>query len=154
MAEKYDIIRPFKPGTYESKMFPKSEDEDYMHYVITEGGKLTYDTGASVGLGEEWTRWIAELGPFRLIEESKPREPKAHTTTVIKARESWTRKNRVVSITSGHAAISMTIANDPTPYPFDGDGRTTLTPDQAEQIANDILERVAEIRRANEEAGA
>lgn len=152
MAENYTIIKPLKPGTYESKRFQKSEDKENMYYVVTEEGMLTYDTGENVAFGEGWTNWVEDLGPFRLVEEPKPREPKAHTTTRIKARLNWEGIEKIVDITSGRAAVSLSVRPNPSEY-GDTTGTTNLTPDQAEQLAKDILERVAEIR-TNEEAGA
>lgn len=91
----------------------------------------------------------------KYVELVEPRERKAHTTTIVKARENWGEKNRIIKITSGSRAIGVTIADDPTPYPYEGDGRANLTPEQAEEIANDLLERVAEIRAGlAAEAGA
>lgn len=72
---------------------------------------------------------------------------KAHTTTVISTLLSWHDKERIISITSGTGAISMSIR--PKPHPFgDLSGSTSLTPEEAEEIAHDLLARVAEIRAA------
>ncbi|AXC36214.1 hypothetical protein SEA_LYELL_111 [Microbacterium phage Lyell] len=55
-------------------------------------------------------------------------------------------QDRIVRITSGTKAVGLAVLDDPTPYPADYRGMTTLTADQAEEIANDLLARVAEIR--------
>ena len=70
---------------------------------------------------------------------------KAGTMTLIPSVLSWFDQDRMVRVTSGTGAISLDVG----PNPFDyGNikGSTTLTPDQAEHLAQDLLARVAEIR--------
>lgn len=141
---EYPIAKPTEPGRYESSQYPLSDSAGFMAYNITRDGKVTYDDGEPVfGISSKPFDILYRLGPFRLLE---PLTPKAHTSTVIKTRESWVGESRIVKITSGTKAIGLSVLDDPTPYPSDYKGVTTLTADQAEEIANDLLARVAEIR--------
>lgn len=70
---------------------------------------------------------------------------KAHTTTLIPTSLSWSDQDRMVKVTSGTGAISLSVQPNPAKY-GDISGSTTLTPDQAEELAHDLLARVAEIR--------
>ena len=82
------------------------------------------------------------------------KEPKMFTTTTINTREEWINQDRVVSITSGRGGLTLNVKPNPASI-FESSGRTGLTVEQAEQLANDLLERVAEIRAGlKEEAGA
>lgn len=67
------------------------------------------------------------------------------TTTTLATREHWINEDRMVSLTSGRGGLSLTVAPNPSLY-GDMSGTTGLTPEQAEQLGNDLLERVAEIR--------
>ncbi|WMI33981.1 hypothetical protein SEA_ERENYEAGER_111 [Microbacterium phage Erenyeager] len=142
-AAEYPITDPTEPGRYESRRYPVREG-GAEGYVITEDGQLLYDGGESVFWRDyDWREVIYRLGPFRKLE---PVTPKSHTTTVVKTRETWAMQDRIVRITSGTKAVGLAVLDDPTPYPADYKGMTTLTADQAEEIANDLLARVAEIR--------
>lgn len=84
---------------------------------------------------------------------SVKREPKMFTTTTLATREEWINQDRIVSITSGRGGLTLNVKPNPGSI-FESSGRTGLTPDQAEELANDLLERVAEIRAGlKEEAG-
>lgn len=90
----------------------------------------------------------------KYVELVKSRPVKAHTTTRIMARLNYENVEKIVDITSGSKALTLTVKPNPSIY-GDATGTTNLTLEQAEQVANDVLERVAEIRRNEaEEAGA
>ncbi|UVG34166.1 hypothetical protein SEA_PAVLO_110 [Microbacterium phage Pavlo] len=93
----------------------------------------------------------ATSGSLTLVSRA---ESKAHTTTTIATRQDWGGEERIVNVTSGSAALSLSVIPNPSLVGHDYQGSTNLTPEQAEQLANDILDRVAEIRAGqNEEAG-
>lgn len=70
---------------------------------------------------------------------------KMHTTTTISTILSWHDQERIVSVTSGSAALSLSVLENPHKV-GDMRGSTSLTPEQAEELAHDLLVRVAEIR--------
>ena len=70
---------------------------------------------------------------------------KAFTTTTIKTRLNYEDAPRKVGVTSGRGGISMWIGPDPTPLFDSNRGTTNLTPEQARQLAQDLIERADEI---------
>lgn len=73
-------------------------------------------------------------------------EEKMFTTTTIATRHEWANQDRVVSVTSGRGGVSLSVW--PNPHLVgDVTGTTGLTPEQAEQLALDLLARVEEIRK-------
>lgn len=115
----------YEAWDYEGKDYPRSPDRKDFHTAVS--GNLTLVARA---------------------------EPKAHTTTTITTRQDWGGEERIVNVTSGSAALSLSVIPNPSLFGHDYRGSTNLTPEQAEQLANDILDRVAEIRAGqNEEAG-
>lgn len=72
---------------------------------------------------------------------------KAHTHTVVHTTLTYQDAPRTVRITSGTSALSLAVNPNPSKY-GDTTGSTSLTLEQAEEIAHDLLARVAEIRAA------
>ncbi|AHL18544.1 hypothetical protein ISF9_074 [Microbacterium phage vB_MoxS-ISF9] len=70
---------------------------------------------------------------------------KAHTHTVVHTTLTYQDAPRTVSITNGTGALSLAVNPNPAEY-GNVDGSTSLTLEQAEEIAHDLLARVAEIR--------
>ncbi|QDH92256.1 hypothetical protein SEA_PHILLYPHILLY_107 [Microbacterium phage PhillyPhilly] len=115
----------YEAWDYEGKDYPRSPDRKDFHTAVS--GNLTLVARA---------------------------EPKAHTTTRIATRNRWAGEDRIVNVTSGTKALSLSVIPNPSLFGHEHRGSTNLTPEQAEQLANDILDRVAEIRAGqNEEAG-
>lgn len=79
------------------------------------------------------------------LEVVKPNEPKAHTATIISTRLNWEGLDRMVKVTSGTSGLGLTVSPNPAKF-GDIEGVTSLTVEQAEQLGNDLLARVAEIR--------
>lgn len=71
---------------------------------------------------------------------------KACTTTIIKARFNYENTPRQIGVTNGTRGISLWITPDPAPLgAFGNRGTTNLTPEQARQLAQDLIERADEI---------
>lgn len=79
------------------------------------------------------------------IDAVIPAEPKSGTTTLISTRLSYENLERIVKVTNGKGALSLSVT--PNPHRVgDINGYTSLTPEQAEELAHDLLTRVSEIR--------
>ena len=70
---------------------------------------------------------------------------KTNTQTLISTRLNYDDVERVIKVTNGRGGLGLTVAPNPSIY-GDKSGTTNLTPDQAEELAHDLLARVAEIR--------
>lgn len=155
-AEYIELVTPTHPidvptehGLYESNLYPVT-DEHYSplpYRLDATGFYLTVDSGANgIRIDEPY---ISKHGPYRLLKsEAVEEKPKlAHRTTRVRTRLNWDRVERLVDIMSGNAAITLMVKPNPSKC-GDITGSTNLTPEQAEEISNDLLARVAEIRAA------
>lgn len=70
---------------------------------------------------------------------------KAHSPTIISTTLGEPNLERIVRISNGPSGLSLSVTPNPA-KPGIIDGTTAITPEQAEEIANDLLARVAEIR--------